>query len=235
MMILPFLFACMQVPEFVNLDGVVYSGMEGTEGLDGVDVQILDAFEDVVGSDTTAAGGAFSAQARTGQRFYMVLEGEGHAKTSLTGSAGLYDSALEDGAIWMRSDEELAQLEADFAGCPGAGEGGTVIDGEVRIYVYGYDREELPRVETAWALAFDADGNEYEACYLLNDETVVEYDPEATETGYHGRYAIFGAPAGPLTLEVGYTLVDQPYYAAWYYIYAAEDSNVPVWPSYVEI
>ena len=61
------------------------------------------------------------------------------------------------------------------------------------------------------------------------------YDPDAEVTGFHGRFAIFDAPVGPVSINVGYWVEDIPYYEAWYYTYVPEGGVTPLYPVWVEL
>jgi len=186
-------------------------------------------------SVTTGSDGSFEASVRAGGIFYMELSASGHTTTGIAGSVGQTDFELGDGLAWLRSDEELAVVRADFAGCPGASGDGAVIEGEIRLAVSGQSVDEALLSYTGWAMALDADGNEYPACYLADDELVVAYDSEAIQTGYHGRFAIFDAPTGPISIAVGYYIDGLPYYENYYYLYVPEGGVTPLYPAWVEL
>jgi hypothetical protein len=225
--------------DFVLLSGRLVSEDDDASPIEGASITAWDYGQVLTDEVTTGADGAFSASVRAGSIFFFSLEAEGHVPTGVTGTVGHFDYAMAEGEhIWMRSDGAMETIRQEFAGCPGA-DGGAVIEGIVRLYIPDYEgeyeAEDLPVSNTGWAVAWDNDGNSYDACYLLDDEEQVVYDPDATVTGYHGRFAIFDAPAGPLTLEVGYDLEGEPYYSTYYAIYLPGGGTAPLYPAWVEL
>ncbi|MCB9744943.1 MAG: hypothetical protein H6741_29175 [Alphaproteobacteria bacterium] len=234
------LLACYQIPEFVTLSGEVYADrFEGSDPVPGAELRYRDATTELVETLTTDADGAFSFQASAGQAFYITLGAEGFVDTAFAGTLGIADAAFDPGMLWMESEEDVAELEGLFAGCPelaSADPLGGLIEGEIRFYAPGYtpdEGSEWPPADTAWVKAYDVDGVSVDACFL--DEAGSAYDPEAAYTGPTGRFAIFDAPTGPVTLEVGYDVDEQPYYTAYYYIWVPESGVVPFWPLYVNL
>jgi len=233
------LVACQpQLPEFVVLSGVVSADrFEASSPLEGATVSTYDAFLEPVDSSTTNMVGFFAAQARAGQNLYLGLEAEGYAHTAFAGVAGLSDAEFPEGQLWLESEDDVAELRAVFSGCPGVDDlDAGIIEGEIRYYAPGYEPDEgseWPINDTAYVRAYDSDGNAVEACYLY--ETGAAYDEEAVYTGASGRFAVLGAPTGPVTLEVGYDVEGQSYYQALYYIWVPEGGVVPFWPLYVNL
>ena len=228
---------CWADGERVTVDGRVYSGIEASAIVPGARVKIMDFALEVIDEVTADSDGRFEAEARANAALYLHLEADGHVPTGLSGATGSGTMDLTSGEIWMPSDDDLATLQAEFEGCPGAESAGTgqaaFIEGLVVFYAGA--AEEVAVATTAWATAFDEAGNAYEACYFADNPKVVRYDAEATRTGHHGRFAIFGAPAGRLDLEVGYYAGEEPLWAGIYHIYAPEGGAVPLYPAWVEL
>jgi len=229
------LLSCTYEQQIIHISGTLYEGREsGTAANAGAVTSFDYAFEEV-DAVTTSDAGVFTIEAVAGSYLYLETQVEGGPPTGFAGQTPLSgDYELEDGTLYGRTAEEKAQLESDFSGCEGLGTGAT-IDGVVRVYIAGTDAEDAPRVTTAWATAYDTEGNETEACYLADDEEVVGYDPDARLTGYHGRFVVPNAPTGAVTLEVGYEIEDEPVYSIYYYVYVPVDGVAPVYPAYVEV
>lgn len=234
------LTACQpQLPEFITLSGVVSADhFEASAPLEGVEVASHDAGLELVDTATTNLAGFFALQARAGQNLFLGLEAEGYVHTAFAGVTGLSDAEFPEGQLWLESEEDVAELRALFDGCPGldAGADAGLIEGEVRFYAPGYEPDEgseWPIADTAYVRAYNADGDVFEACYL--NETGDAYDELEVYTGASGRFAIFDAPTGAVTLEVGYDIEGTPYYQAIYFIWVPEGGAAPFWPMYVNL
>ena len=164
---------------------------------------------------------------------YFDLQAEGYARTGHSGNAGLNDWTVALGELWLESEDDLAELQALYAGCPGVGGDGGLIAGEVRYWLEGYEPEEgeWPLATTGFARAYDTEGASWDSCHL--DDAGVAYDAEAEVTGETGQYAIFGGPSGPVTLLIGTVIEGQATWAAEYHVYVPEGGIAPLWPSYV--
>jgi hypothetical protein len=227
------LMACEQnsIPEFVQVSGTVFQDRYDTSEIaEGATLRVLDLALEEIDEVETDEEGSFEAQARAGGPLFVELSAEGFVPTSFSGLAGVEDLSVPDHTLWLRSEEDRAELEGEFDGCEGSDEGGGLIEGEVRMFLSTTDGDYSVVVTTAWAVAGDAEGNVYEACYLGEDGTI---DPDADMTGASGRFAIFGA-SGALTLQVGYSLADEPYYSVNYQIYVPEGGVAPFYPAWVE-
>lgn len=231
------LLACTPMPTEVTLTGAVFDDRHSAAGpLEGATVQLYDSALALYSQAQTDADGAFTVMAPAGTPVYFELHAPDFVPTGFSGTTGLSDAAVPDGTLWLESEDDLGELEGSFAGCPGVGEASGVIEGEIRYYAEGYEPDEgseWPIADTAWAIAYDTAGNPTPACYL--DAEGAAYDPDAIVTGVSGRFAIFGAPTGPVTLEVGYNMNDEPYWHTYYYMYVPEDGVAPAWPAYVAL
>ncbi|MCB9762879.1 MAG: hypothetical protein H6739_23970 [Alphaproteobacteria bacterium] len=236
-MIALLLMGCQQIPEFVQVSGAVFDDRHSASTVvAGATVRVMDASLEETDVVETGDDGTFSAQARAGQAVFFELSAEGFVPTAFGGTMGIEDAVVPDRVLWMATLDDLGELEGTFAGCPGVGEGGGLIEGEVRAHVPGAelgDGEEWPFAATAWAVAYDSDGVETDACYL--DAETGLYDPEATLTGDTGRFAVFGGPTGPVTLAVGTLLDGAPYYETWFSVYVPDGGVAPIYPAYVPL
>ena len=234
-MLLALFAACDFEPQTIQITGTLYEGRESGVVASGASIVSMDYAFEVIDTVTTSDDGTFSVEAVAGSYLYLETQVEGGPPTGFAGQTPMSgDFVIEDGTLYGRTADEQAALEADFAGCEGLGTGAT-IDGEVLAYIEGVDPDDAPRVTTAYVVAYDAAGEQTEACYLADDESLIGYDAAATVTGYHGRFAIPNAPTGAVTVEIGYYLEDELAYQIFYYVYVPEEGAAPLYPAYVEV
>lgn len=218
-------------PDTVLVTGVV-TDPAGTP-LGGVAVTSHDWTLAAIGEATTDAAGAFTVDATLGAPLYLELAAGGYTHTLYWGAVGQEDLALEAGELSLRPEADAAAVEALYAGCPGVGEGGAVLEGELRAHVYGYDvvDGEWPLVATGRIELYTEAGDTLSACYL--DDEGLGYDPSAEETGQTGRFAFFGVPEGRVQIHAemgeGGQIVSEQDYLGW----ALDGTWVPFAPLYV--
>ena len=233
-MIWMLLLACTE--DFISLSATLQSGLWDQEPLAGGEVIAYDFGLMETDRVRSAEDGSFAVALRPSSIFYLELAAADHVTTGITGTSGPGDLRIDDGRVWVRTREELDAVRAEFAGCPGADGDGAVIEGEIRLYIPGATTDQAPLSTTGWARVYGPDGALYEdTCYLLDDEEQWVYDPEARYTGVHGRFAIFDAPAGEVSVEVGYDIEDYTYYQTYYYAYVPEGGVTPMYPAWVEL
>lgn len=229
--------ACTQIPTEISLTGAVFDDRHSAANpLDGATVELYDSAIQLYSQAQTDAEGQFSLLSPAGTPIYFELHAPGFVPTGFAATTGLYDAVVPDGTLWLESEDDMGELEGLFAGCATLGTPGGIIEGEIRYYADGYSPDEgseWPIADTAWAIAYDVEGNPTPACYLNEEGTA--YDPDAAVTGISGRFAIFGSTTGPVTLEVGYNIDDQPYWHTYYYLYVPESGVAPAWPMYVSL
>ncbi len=228
------LLGCPQpIPETVTITGYVTNNPASEDVVVEARVTVMDLTFEATDSTETDEDGFFSVTTTAGAPVYFDLEADGFARTGFSGLAGVEDWTVPAGQLWLESEDDLSELEAQYAGCPGVGEDGGVIAGEIRFYLEGYqpDNGEWPLANTGFARAYSSEGESWDGCHL--DETGSSYDPEALVTGDSGQYAIFGGPAGPVTLALGYVIEDVPVWASEYHIFVPDGGIAPLWPSYV--
>lgn len=221
---------CDRTPDLVNISGQVADG-RGAEAqpIPEVKVRTFDNVLYEVDSVVADGRGWFQAQVVANADMYIEVSAPGFATAGFAGVAPAVGTAIDFGGLWTTSDAEMAVLDSEFDGCA---QEGALIEGEVRLSVQGFtpeNGEDWPLAVTAWARAYDAQGNSYYACYL-GEEGV--YDPEATATGDSGRFAVYGAPTGPVTLEVGFDVAEQTS-SQIFYIFVPEDGVVSLYSVYL--
>lgn len=229
-LILALAVGCTRPPDLVNISGQVADGRgEDAEAIPEVMVRTFDNVLYEVDSVVADGRGWFEAQVVANSDMYIEVSAPGYATAGFAGIAPTVGTAIEFGGLWTTSDAEMAIVDAAFDGCA---QEGALVEGEVRLSVQGFspeDGQDWPLATTGWAQAFDSQGNSYPACYLGEDGV---YDPEATATGQTGRFAVYGAPTGPVTLEVGYDVAEQTS-SQLFYIFVPEDGVVSLYSVYL--
>lgn len=227
------LTGCWTLPEEVRLTGVLLDEYHGY-GLEGATVEVHDPLGEPWSQGTTGAEGAIDIGVPASSAFFVTFSADDSTvPTSFTGLAGSEDVVAEDGALFMRSAAELEALRAEFAACPRVDDAGPIIEGVVRPYLaVDQEPEELPTITTAWVTVYAADDTAYEACYLDDDGNSL---PDGDRTGNTGRFAVFGVPEGPLTVEVSYDVTDNFSMTSYYIVRAAPGGVVPMYPAWVEL
>jgi hypothetical protein len=177
--------------------------------------------------------GSVTLELPFGSASFLVLHAEGYVPTSYSLGPFYEDSSLPDATLWLRSESSLAALEKEFGpDCPNIeNDKGVALEGEVRLFIDGQDLETLPLVTTASVAAVDGNGAIYGGCYLDDSG---KPSAGATVTGETGRFAVFGAEAGTLVLEVVFEFVegDDPDPIV-YPIVAEAGGAVPYYPALV--
>lgn len=225
--------ACDRLPEQVKVKGDVRDDVDiESAPFADASLTVLAEAGKQIGSSSTDAEGAFSLKVPAGERFHLLIEGEGHVTASFTGMSGLSETfKVPEGTLHGVTQTEADAWTAQFAGCPGIGEGGAVI-GEPRIEELVDEEGEHPGVSSAVAELWDPRSEKViaTACYL--DETGA-YDPEAVNTGESGVFAIYGVEEGTYVLSVGLEV----YPDAWTWedtvVYVPDGGVAPRFPAWV--
>lgn len=230
--LLPLLFACWSLPSEVELTGTLLDARDGI-GLPEAGIEVHDAKGEPFGQGQTGEDGAFAITVPASQAFFVTFTDQAgdHVPTSFTGIAGSADLQAEEGLLYMRSVQEIEDVELEFANCPELGATEALIEGEVRIYFSVEGDEELPTVPDVTVTAWDLDDRPYPGCYL--DEKGLS-SADATATASNGRFAIFGAPTGPLAVSLTWVLAEGLEQTNWYLVRAPEGGVVPMYPAWVE-
>lgn len=217
--------------ETVEISGQV-TDSQGEDGqpVSDASVTIRDFGGAQFASATTDGDGVFSSTVPMQQMFFLEMEADGFAKTAYAGLSALQEIQVTDGELWLRAEDDLEAIRAEFEGCAPAELGvGGVIEGEVRLYVLqGQETEELPFVTTATVTAYTADGTVSVGCYLDDKGTS---DPSMSVTGVTGRFALFNVPSGPMSVLISYTYGGAAPHEDWYTVYVPEGGVVPLYPA----
>lgn len=225
------LAGCTRAPNLVSISGQVADGRDAdAEAIPEVQVRTFDNVLYEVDSVVADGRGWFEAQVVANADMYIEVSAPGYATAGFAGLGPAVGTAIEFGGLWTSSDEDMEIIDSAFYGC--AQDEGALVEGQVRLSVQGFTPDEgqdWPIAITAWARAYDSQGNTFPACYLSNEGA---YDAEAVSTGDTGRFAIYGAPTGPVTLEVGYDVAEQTS-SQLFYIYVPEDGVVSLYSVYL--
>lgn len=212
---------------------VLQSASDQADAAANATLSVRDVNGDEFSETTAGSDGTFSALVPTGAFFTLVIAGEDGVPTGFSGTASAGDFAVDDGTFWAMGQDAVDALEATWAGCPGVGEGGTALVGEVRVYFAGNDPEDLPTVTTASVKGrATAVGGWNEACYLDDDGV---YSADATQSGDTGSFALFGLPAGSVDLRLNFTGAGQTSGNYNWRFYLPEGGIAPLYPAYVNL
>lgn len=203
--------------------------------LAGGTIRLVDDAGEQIDEATTGPRGGFKLHSKPSVPLLAEVEAPDFARTSFTGVAGSETMRVADGQLYAVELRKVEAWRTLFAGCPGVGEPGAMVYGDVRLYNVTDEDGVSPTVGLAWAAIEAADGTRFEACYL--NELGDAWDPEATRTGATGRFAIFGVPSGLHTLEVGADATSELSYTTLWttWVPAGDDAVVPRFPVYIEL
>lgn len=231
MVLLVWLAGCIGTPDSVAMTGTVFDSADATAALPGATLRVWDA-RGAAFSDATADGdGQFSVDVPRGAFFMLVVTGAGAAPTSFQGTASVTDFAVDDGTFWAMSQEARDALQALWSGCPGADGQGTTITGDVRLY--GYNPDDPLAVTTAAVKARGAASPTWSgACYL---DDAGAYSADAAATGETGSFALFGLPAGVITVRLNYTVGTATSDDYTWRFYVPEGGVAPLYPAWVNL
>ena len=230
-----FLLACIQTATEVAVRTTIGSDRdEDPEGVvAGAEIDVYDGSTQEFSHATADGDGAVTLELPFGGASFLILHADGHVPTSFSLAPFYEDSSLPDAVLWMRSESALTALEDEFGpSCPNIETAdGVLLEGEVRLFIDGQDLDDLPLVTTASVTAYDGDGVAYPGCYL---DDAGKPSASATTTGQTGRFAVFGAEAGTLLLELNFEVgkdIEEP--TNGYYVVAEAGGTAPYYPALV--
>ena len=193
-----FLIACLPDPGSVTLTGRVLSTQYGDDGAPNVTIESFDSELEPYAEAATGANGEFSVEVMASRVYHLHLTGDGIVPTAFSGIVGQQDVSLEDGDLYVRTEEEVAALRALHDQCPSAEEEGGIIEGVVEFPLISDASGEAVVAESAEVSAALNDATSYAAC-VLDDDGLSVADPG--QVGVTGRFAIFGVAPGAVTVE----------------------------------
>ncbi len=250
------LTGCMNSP--VLIDGVVRAGSSTEQGQAGGVVVLLDADGEEYDRSPIKARGGFEIFAPRGSDIFVEVHAptKAHAElpqsggvragldaepccedgsmsvSSFNGASGFADTfSVEPGLLYAFTGHEQHDWERRFAGCPGVGEPGGVLLGEMRLADWTQNGE-YSVITTGFVWVEDAELNRWDACYL--DEDGVAYSAEADRTGEAGAFAIFGLPQGRYEVTIAYNPFSDVSQLTSHDIWVPDGGVVPLLPAWVE-
>jgi hypothetical protein len=211
-----FLLSCLSDPT-AQMSGMVFDSAGQVFPL--ATIEVRDGYGLLYASGNADAAGVFTIDLPPFSTFFTVLSAEGHPPTSFTGFAGDGLFEVVNGTLYLRSEEEIADVSAPYSEC---GSGLGIIDGEVRLAIPEQSTAELPLVETATVSAESEDGSQATACYGTEEES---------GTGESGSYAIFGLPEGVAIVEVGLDIGNGYTETIEHVVFVPESGTAPLYPT----
>lgn len=222
------LAGCAQPP--TELQGVVQDGLDGA-GLPGVTVRSLDGAFQEYDTTTTDAFGWYRVDAEAGSIVHIELSGSGILTSGFSGQSGLNPRLrVPTGSSIAFTEEAWEEQLALWEGCPGLGEGGTIL-GSAQIADVAEENGDIIPVETGVITVSQPDGSLRAACYLGEDGT---YDPDATQTGESTRFMVANVQEGVHELTMTWRPVDNATLDEVYQVWVPAGGLAPRFPLLAE-
>lgn len=215
------------------MEGTVFDGPSSTTPMAGADLALLEEDGEILVSTVTDNAGYFDVEVPMGVPVHMEVSGDGAVTSSFYGETG-YQPLFQvaDGELFGLPQSEFDTWEALFTGCPGVGEPGGVLLGEMRVYdITSAVDGTNPLVTTGFVWVENGDAR-LDACYL--DDEGLAYDPSTDRTGDSGRFAIFGIPEGAWDVALAYNPYTGRSTISGHSLYVSEGTVAPLLPAWVE-
>jgi hypothetical protein len=223
--------ACTPPPTEVTLSGQVLTGQDSGMGAADVLVSIRNSQTDPHGEVTTDANGLFEIAVPSSNVYHMILSGTDIVPTSFSGIIGQSDLQIPADELFVRTESDLEGLRSAFENCPTAFDEGGVVEGVVQFRLQDTDDGSYLAANQATVEAYNTDEVQFDACYL-DDDGISEEDGSAV--GTTGRFAIFGVPEGPITVQfkqdIGGLTIEN-----FGFVYLPEDGIAPFHPAFVDL
>lgn len=227
------LWACAGTPAtIVTMTGVLGDAPKSAGApVAGATVDVLDEAYAPFATATTADDGSFQVDVPAGYGFYVLASGEGFLSTAFSGRAGIEDFPAADGLPWIAPEAFADAVRTEFSACTTAAAEGSIVTGEARQYLGDVaDLNQLPLASSATVTVTGSDGTALQTCYL-DDAGVSTAD--GAVTGTTGRFAVFGAPEGPMVVETRWILDNSDDPACLFQYAVPADGVVPMYPALV--
>jgi hypothetical protein len=223
--------ACVQPPTEAILSGQIMTGQDSGVGAADILVSIRNAETKPHGEVTTDTNGLFEISVPSSNVYHMILSGNDIAPTSFSGIIGDADLAIPVDELFVRTDADVEGLRAAFENCPTASDDGGVVEGIVQFRLLDNDDNSFLAASDAMVEVFNANGTQFDACYLDDDGFSAE---EADNVGTTGRFAVFGVPEGPTTVlfkqDIGGLTIEN-----YGFVYMPENGTAPFHPAFVDL
>jgi len=214
------------------MEGTVFTGPEAEAGLAGAELLVYDS-EGAQGAQVVAdSAGRFSVEVPKGLGVHMAVQADEVVPTTFYGETGFQDAFfVADGELFGVSDAYLADWEGMFAGCPGLGDAGGVLFGEMRVLELTSSTTGVSPLVTTGFVWIEQGDTRIDACYL--DDLMV-YDSSADRTGESGRFAIFGIPDGAWEVGIAYNPYSGRAVVSGHQLWVQGTAVAPLLPAWVE-
>jgi len=225
------LMACAEPVTSIQVSGQVLSGQDSVTGAPDVLVLVRDGNTNEYSEATTDEDGVFKVEVPASTMFHLELASPEGISTAFSVLSGSADFDIPAGYLWIRSPLELDALRMDFENCDSVGEDGGIIEGTIHFTAVHTSSGLNLVAEEATALIYESDGITHEVCYLDDDGVS---DPAAEQVGATGRFAAFGIPAGPISVQFTYA-IDTLTIQNWGNVYLPENGVGPFYPALIDL
>lgn len=191
--------------------------------LTGADVSVVSLRDERVERATTNADGLFSVPVPAGEFVAVEIAAPDVATTSFIGFTGFDDVfSVPDRTLFGVPSVDVTAWTEGAEDCPGFGEPGGVVFGEIRLGNLGLDGASTPVITTGRVSVLLEEGDR-EACYFDAEDARV--DPEQTVTGDAGAFVVFGVPPGLQLLEARFEQSEELWVGDVRDIWVADDPS----------
>ena len=223
--------ACALPTSDVVLSGQVLTGRDSGVGAPDVSVGLRKANTRPHGEVTTDENGRFEIEIPSSNVYHIALSGTDIVPTAFSGIVGQSDVAIPENDLFVRSTGDVEALRDEFSACPEVEADGGIVEGVVQFTLQNTEDDSFLAAPLTAITVFDDQANTFEACYLDDDGASVE---EADNVGNTGRFAVFGAPEGPLEIrfrqDIGGLIIDN-----YGFVYMPENGIAPFYPAFVDL
>ena len=223
--------ACLPEPTNVELSGQVLTAQDAQRGAPGIGVTAFDSELNEYSAAETDDDGMFATTVQSNRVYHLVLTGTGITPTAFSGVVGSSDTAIGADELFVRSIAEVDALRTTHGQCIAAEQEGGIVEGTVYFQLRNEQDESFLIAEEAMVEVYDANGTQYDTCYLDTDGNSLE---AGTEVGATGRFAAFGIPSGAITVvfrqEIGASVIEN-----YGFVYMPENGIAPFHPAFIDI
>lgn len=230
-MIILLLAGCLPVPGEVQLSGQILTAQDSGFGAPEIAVAAHDAELQPYSDTLTDEDGLFSMPVQSNRVWHLVFTGDGVVPTAFSGVIGQSDLAIPEDALYVRSETEVAALRILHSLCPTAQDEGGMVEGVVRFRLQNSQDDNYLIAEESYVEVYDADGGQYDVCYLDNDGESLE---KGSAVGSTGRFVAFGLPAGPTTVTFK-QVVSQQTIENYGFVMMPENGIAPFHPAFIDL
>ena len=230
-MIIFLLAGCLPVPGEVELSGQILTGQGSAVGAPDIAVAAHDAELQPYSDTITDEDGLFSTPVQSNRVWHLVFTGDDVVPTAFSGVVGQSDTAIPEDALYVRSESEVEGFRAAHSLCPTAEDEGGIVEGIVRFRLQNSQDDSYLIAEEAFVEVYNADGEQYDVCYLDNDGESLE---KGSAVGTTGRFAAFGLPAGPITVAFKQEVSSQTI-ENYGFVMMPENGIAPFHPAFIDL